>query len=120
MKLIKRDQAVRGGEPGGETFQGTVSMQSVHRIDQPAGISVVRFENGARTHWHSHPGGQVLHVVEGTGRVQSWGGEVERLEPGDFVVADPGEKHWHGAAKGADMAHISIAIGGVEWMEPAG
>ena len=120
MKLIRRDDAVSGGERGGDEFEGSVSLRSVHQVDKPAGIVVVRFEQGARTHWHSHPGGQVLHVIEGSGRVQSWGEDVQHLEPGDFVVAEPDEKHWHGAAEGADMAHISIAIGGVEWMEPVG
>ena len=119
MKVIRRGEALGEGEAGSENmFSGDVSMHSVHRIEEQAGISVVRFQRGARTHWHSHSGGQVLHVIEGSGQVQSWGEEVRDIAPGDFVVADPDEKHWHGAAEGADMAHISIAIGGVEWMEP--
>lgn len=56
-----------------------------------------RFEPGGRTHWHSHPNGQYLHVVEGEGRVQSRGGEVGRLLPNDTICAEPGEHHWHGA-----------------------
>ena len=32
----------------------------------------VAFEPGARTAWHSHPGGQTLIVTAGAGRVQRW------------------------------------------------
>lgn len=116
MKIIRRSEATGGGEPGRDTFSGQVDLRPIHQVPGPAGVSVVRFHGGARTHWHAHAGGQVLHVLEGAGRVQSEGGPVEVLAPGDFVVAEPDEKHWHGAAEGADMAHISIAIGGVEWM----
>jgi quercetin dioxygenase-like cupin family protein len=93
-------------------------MGSIGRLSEPAGVAMVRFHAGARNHWHVHPGGQVLHIVEGDARVQSWGGPVETLRPGDFAVADPGEKHWHGAAEGGDMAHVSIAGGDVQWLEP--
>lgn len=119
MKVIKRSEALSGGEPGGQTFTGSVDVRAVNRLQESSGVSLVRFHGGARTHWHIHGGGQVLHVVEGRGRVQADGGEVVELEPGDFVVAEPGEKHWHGAAEGAEMAHISIASGGIEWMEAA-
>ena len=88
------------------------------RATEGAGISVVHFKAGAHTHWHVHGGGQVLHVVTGRARIQAEGGAVEHLEPGDFAVAEPGEKHWHGAAEGEDMAHLSIAIGGIEWFAP--
>jgi quercetin dioxygenase-like cupin family protein len=81
-------------------------------------VITVHFSDGARTHWHAHAGGQVLHVIEGDGRVQSWGGEVHSIGPGDTVSAEPGEKHWHGAARGTSMAHLAVSIGAVTWMEP--
>ena len=58
----------------------------------------VTFEPGARTAWHSHPGGQILIVTAGTGRVQLWGGPVEEIRDGDVVRIPPGQKHWHGAS----------------------
>jgi len=118
MKVIRAADTT-GGSPGGpESFAGQVSLNPVARVEQPPGVAVVRFEAGARNHWHIHEGGQVLYVMSGRGRVQSEGGEVVELEAGDFVVADPGEKHWHGATPDSDMAHISIAAGGVEWFAP--
>jgi 4-carboxymuconolactone decarboxylase len=118
MKVIRAVEALSGGEEGTGTFSGRVTLRSLARIDQPAGMAVVHFHEGARTHWHSHAGGQVLHVLTGRGRVQSEGQPVEELLPGDFVLAEAGEKHWHGAAEGASMAHISLAVGDPAWFEP--
>ncbi len=78
---------------------------------------VITFENGARTHWHSHDGGQVLHVMEGQGLVQSRGEAVRRLRPGDVVSSAPGEEHWHGAAEGATMRHLAVSIGTTRWLK---
>ena len=119
MRVIRREEALGGGDAGDPSnFVGEVTIKGVARYEQSAGISVVQFKAGAHNHWHVHAGGQVLHVISGRGRVQAEGGEVVELEPGDFVVAEAGEKHWHGAADGADMAHISIASGGIEWFAP--
>ena len=41
----------------------------------------VHFAPGARTAWHRHPFGQVLHVTEGAGLVQSRGGGPEFPDP---------------------------------------
>jgi quercetin dioxygenase-like cupin family protein len=83
--------------------------------------SVVRFEPGARTNWHTHPVGQTLYILSGTGRVQSWGGLLQEVSAGDVVWISPGEKHWHGATPTNFMEHVAIAeiLDGkfVEWLE---
>ena len=119
MKVVKAAEARSGGEGGSPNmFAGEVTLQSITRLERGAGVAVVSFKGGARNHWHVHEGGQVLYVIDGAGRVQSEDGEVIELGPGDFVISEPGEKHWHGAAHGADMAHISVASGAVEWFSP--
>ncbi|NIR38303.1 MAG: cupin domain-containing protein, partial [Actinobacteria bacterium] len=76
-----------------------------------------RFEAGARTDWHTHPGGQVLYVLEGTARVQTIDGEMVELGPGDALHAPAGEEHWHGAGPDGPMRHLSITHGGfTEWV----
>ena len=81
----------------------------------------VTFEPGARTAWHVHPLGQTLIVTAGCGWVQSWGGPVEEIRPGDVITCPPGEKHWHGATPTTAMTHIAIQekLNGkvVEWLE---
>ena len=82
----------------------------------------VTFEPGARTAWHSHPGGQMLIVTAGTGRVQRWGDPIEEIRAGDIVKIPAGQKHWHGASPRASMTHLAITEPrdgmSVHWMEP--
>jgi quercetin dioxygenase-like cupin family protein len=68
----------------------------------------VTFEPGARTAWHTHPVGQTLYVLAGTGRVQTDGGPVLEIHPGDVVWIPPGEKHWHGAGPATMMTHLAM------------
>src|SRR5262249_29402816 len=81
-------------------------------IDAPEPARVfaasVTFEPGARTNWHTHPLGQTLIVVAGSGWVQKEGSEKEAIKPGDVVWIPPGEKHWHGATSTTAMTHIAI------------
>ncbi len=83
--------------------------------------SLVTFEPGARTAWHSHPLGQTLVVTAGCGLAQGWGGPIQKIRPGDVVWFSAGEKHWHGATATTAMTHISIveqADGkSADWME---
>ena len=106
-----------------EYFTGTVWQDPIIEAPEPARLrsSRVTFEPGARTAWHTHPFGQTLYVVAGTGRAQSWGGAVREIRAGDVVWFAPGEKHWHGAAPTTTMAHVAMqeAKDGkyVEWQE---
>lgn len=120
---IKRrgSQAPRQGPA--ENFTGSVRVDPLFQANAPARTSgsLVTFESGARSAWHTHPLGQVLIVTAGTGRVQRWGDPVDEIRQGDVVWIPPGQKHWHGAAQNSSMAHIAIveALDGkaVEWME---
>lgn len=105
-------------------FTGTVWQDPIIDAPAPARIKGVRvtFEPGARTVWHTHPLGQTLYVVCGVGRIQTEGGPVREIRPGDTVWIPPGEKHWHGAAPNQGMVHLAFheALDGVsaEWLEP--
>ena len=81
----------------------------------------VTFEPGARTAWHTHPLGQTLIITAGLGWVQTEGGPIEEVRPGDVVWFPPGEKHWHGATPTTAMTHIAVqeSLNGknVDWME---
>lgn len=102
-------------------FQGgPVTLRELHRTAEahPVQVAVVRFEHGARNHWHRHAGGQLLYFIEGEGVVQSRGEAPLHVEPGDSVSAAAGEEHWHGAAPGRSMAHIAVNVGETTWLEP--
>ena len=68
----------------------------------------VTFEPRCRNNWHiHHKAVQVLICVSGRGWYQEWGKDAVELKPG-VVIAIPAEvKHWHGAAKGSWMQHLT-------------
>ncbi|QND51659.1 cupin domain-containing protein [Phyllobacterium sp. 628] len=106
-----------------EWFTGTVWQDPIIQAPEPARLiaTTVHFEPGARTAWHTHPLGQTLYIVSGSGLAQVWGEKVRTIKAGDVVWIPPGEKHWHGAAPANRMSHIAMqeAVDGnaVDWME---
>jgi len=105
-------------------FTGSVSVASPFKAtgDARLGGATVTFQPGARTHWHTHPLGQLLVVTQGEGWIQVEGASVRAIKPGDVVWTAPGVKHWHGATNDNSMTHVAIAesLAGasVEWLEP--
>lgn len=95
-------------------FTGTVWLTDVSGGGL-ASLASVHFAPGARTAWHSHPGGQTLYVTEGVARVQDRGEPVEEVRAGETVVTEPGVWHWHGAAPGHFMTHLTVYAGAPEW-----
>lgn len=121
MKRLTQDDALRSAQDGDRShFTGPITNLPVHEAAEPHPVRamVVRFQEGARTHWHRHAGGQLIQVIEGRGRTQSRGGPVVELAPGDLVSVPPGEEHWHGAAEGASMSHLAISLGTTDWGDP--
>lgn len=80
-------------------------------------INSVCFEPSARTFWHAHSIGQILHVLAGRGFVQADGEPAVALHVGDTVWTPQGERHWHGAAPDSYMVHLAISLGSAEWQE---
>jgi quercetin dioxygenase-like cupin family protein len=107
MERIPPSGSTKGPEP---MFSGDVYVDAVVRGEEPSRVRVnsVHFAPGARTAWHSHALGQTLHVTEGIGLVQSRGGEILVMRAGDTFQTPPDEWHWHGAAEGHFMTHLTI------------
>jgi quercetin dioxygenase-like cupin family protein len=118
MKITRSGDATEG-QLDPDHFDGAVTRRDYGALDAPQGTALlVSFPAGARTHWHSHPDGQVLFVTEGTGRVGTRDGTRADLQPGDLVYAPPGEEHWHGAAQQGSLRHLALSFGTTEWLEP--
>ena len=98
------------GQGPAEWFTGAVYLDPVAAPSGTSRLSAtaVHFTPGARTAWHTHPNGQTIFVLEGVGRAQRRGGPVEEIRPGDRVVFEPGEEHWHGAAPTRFMLHLAM------------
>jgi quercetin dioxygenase-like cupin family protein len=116
---VSRAADVPEGPFDADTFSGPVTRRDHGAIEGPEGtVLVVRFPAGVRSHWHSHPAGQVLFVTEGRGRVGTRDGRVEEIGPGDVVLAPPDEEHWHGASESEGVAHLALNFGATSWKEP--
>jgi quercetin dioxygenase-like cupin family protein len=87
-------------------FTGRVSIRTAADEGQFR-VAYVSFFDGVRNKFHTHSTDQVLIVTQGKGLVVTEDEQVE-LEEGDVVIAPAGEKHWHGAAPGSNMTHITI------------
>lgn len=107
--FVVRDHPESSPAPAGR-FTGQVFVDELVIASPPSRLRAfsVHFTPGARSAWHSHPYGQILHVIEGVGRVQAEGGPPREIRPGDTVLTLPGEYHWHGAAPGHFMTHIAM------------
>jgi len=85
-------------------------------------VGNVYFEPGARSHWHTHPSGQMLIITAGKGYHQIEGQPRQELKKGDVVKCPPSAKHWHGASPDTGMQQLYIIPntenGIVNWMEP--
>lgn len=108
MEIIHTAKESRPGPS--EWFTGDVWLDEIAVATPPSRLAAasVHFSPGARTAWHRHPFGQVIHVTEGVGRVQREGGPIEEIRAGDTVRFDPDENHWHGAAPRRFMTHIAL------------
>lgn len=93
-----------------EYFTGAVGIDEIARGVEPSRVRLYRvsFTPGARTAWHTHPVGQVLHVLTGEGLAQAEGGPVRAIHPGDTIRFAPGERHWHGAGPQNIMVHLAL------------
>jgi quercetin dioxygenase-like cupin family protein len=103
------------------TFTGAVTRATVASDEAGTPVKVYRvaFEPGARTHWHTHDGPQLLLVVEGRIRIQKLGEPAREAVAGDAIVIPPGEKHWHGATRDARGVHLALNVNAsTSWMEP--
>jgi len=123
MKLLEKRSSAKAPP---ERFTGDVWVDTIAEAEEPSRLraAMVRFSPCARTAWHRHALGQTLHVTEGVGLVQTRGGDVMVMRPGDTVHTPPGEWHWHGAAPDHFMTHLALsdstgdpAVPDVEWGE---
>lgn len=122
-EIIRRAdrQTIQGSS---DTFTGRVTVSAQFQRPEPSrvGGAIVRFEAGARTHWHRHPLGQTLVVTEGVGWTQIEGGPKLEFREGDILWCPADHKHWHGATPHGPMEHIAVqeSLNGspVTWLEP--
>lgn len=100
----------RGEQFTSEGYSGTVYRNLLVEHESVFNCPEVynyTFEPGARTAWHSHAGGQLILVTDGTGYYQEQGGNVRVVSAGDVIETQPGVMSWHGAAN-EEFAYIAV------------
>ena len=99
--------------------QGLVNPNEVENLYS---VGQVTFMPGGRTHWHTHPIGQTLLVLEGRGWYQERGKPAQELTKGSVVAIPKDVEHWHGASADTKLVHIAISNvengSAVTWMSP--
>ena len=88
MYVVRKDE---GESRQGTTFSGVASLMPKIPAQRPEGmkLTMVEFIDGAVTNWHTHPGEQILYIVDGKGRVGDEEKEWE-VNPGDAIHFGPG------------------------------
>lgn len=113
----------RGSAGPSSTFTGKAYNYGLVASDSTYSTLVgnVYFEPGARSHWHSHPAGQILIITDGEGYHQIEGQPRQIMKKGDVIKCPPNVKHWHGATENNSLSQIYIVPntekGIVNWME---
>lgn len=119
MEIVKRQGA--GGPPSQQrtaTFTGLVYGDALLSSADGTAVNSVFFAPGARTFWHSHERGQVLHVLSGRGLISRQGEGARQLDPGDIVWVPAGEVHWHGGGADTMLVHLAVSLGQTTWLGP--
>jgi quercetin dioxygenase-like cupin family protein len=113
MKVVRMSPAARVPATG-DLFIGKVERQALvgEGDAQQLRVGVVTFHDGAVNKFHRHTFDQVLVITEGEGIVQVAGQPEQRVTVGDVIFVPSGERHWHGAAPGNTMSHLTVATPG--------
>ena len=115
----------KGDQGPKKYFSNTTWVKMLHTDEKGAfdtQVYNVTFEPSARTYWHSHPGGQILLITNGTGYYQEKWKPAQLLKPGDVVTIPPDVVHWHGASPKKKFVHLGMSTkvhrGPAKWFGP--
>jgi len=120
-----KDEAIfpKGQKGSAEYFTGNAYNYELVPMDSTFTTLVgnVYFEPGARSNWHTHPGGQILIITDGVGYHQLEGKSIQIMKKGDVVQCPPNIRHWHGTSPNSGLQQMYIVPntekGVVNWME---
>ncbi len=102
-----------GGQQPRPDLRRVVSGEAARLPVDEVDVLRIRFEAGARTHWHVHASPQIFLVEEGRGRAQVRGGGIMEVRPGEPVLFAANVPHWHGAAPDSAATCLQVYPGGV-------
>ena len=102
-----------GAQEVPQTQRRVVTGESTRLPTDDVALLRIRFEAGARTHWHVHANPQIYLVEAGRGRIQVRGEPPRDVEAGEPVLLPANAAHWHGASADAAATCLHAYPGGV-------
>ena len=102
-----------GAQEVPQTQRRVVTGDSTRLPADDVAVLRIRFEAGARTHWHLHANPQIYLVEAGRGRIQVRGEPPRDVEAGEPVLLPANVPHWHGASADAAATCLQAYPGGV-------
>jgi quercetin dioxygenase-like cupin family protein len=102
---------------------GTVWLNEISAPDSTFEyvMAFASYANSSWLDWHSHPGGQILIITEGTGYYQEKGQPKRIVHKGDIIKCQPNVQHWHGSTPTTTFSYIATAPsqkGKTQWFKP--
>ena len=101
-----------GQEPRPD-LRGVVTGAATRLPAADVDVLRIRFEAGARTHWHVHASPQIFLVEAGLGRAQVRGGAIMEVRPLEPVYLAANVPHWHGASPDSAATCLQMYPDGV-------
>ena len=108
MRVVRAGEGITAAPEGVSSGAFLVQMLLSSRREGEMTAMRAFVPPGIATHWHSHPRGQLLYVLDGVGRVQREGGDPVEVRAGDAIWFAPDERHWHGAMPDAPFSYLSV------------
>ena len=119
VPLGAQDRPAASAQTPGKMPNFTGSVTTVDAADVRG--ARLRYDAGARSHWHVHDGPLVLLIEQGRGRYQMQGQPIREFGPGEAIVLPANVPHWHGASAKEGLTWVVLSVGrNVKWMQPVG
>jgi quercetin dioxygenase-like cupin family protein len=122
MTILRAGEGIAAAPAGVSSGSFLVQMLLSSRTEGEMTAMRAFVPPGVVTHWHSHPRGQILFVLDGVGLVRREGHDPVEVRAGDAVWFAPDERHWHGATPSSPFGYLSVQPvkngTAVEWLDP--
>lgn len=122
-KVAAQDTSIfpLGEKAANVNHTGEVWLHELNQADDDVNtqISVAVFAPNAKLNWHSHSGGQILLITEGTGYYQEKGKPAQVVQKGEVVKCLPDVEHWHGSAPYDGVTYLAVSPQSkTTWLHP--
>lgn len=122
-QLIAQEQGIfpLGEKAKNVNHTGDVWLSELNKPDSiiNSQIAVAVFAPNSKLNWHTHSGGQILLITDGTGYYQEKGKSVQIVQKGEVVKCLPDVEHWHGSTPTTGVTYLAVSPKSkTTWLHP--